>query len=219
MGLGRPAILSAGTFVARDEREQLFVALAQLLAEREHDVEKVSPREVSEHAGLPAEVFDHCFESLDECLLDAFDAGTEQALNATAAAYMKAPGSWAEGIAAALEALFRSIAGASTMARLCLVDVTRAGPSALERRDRALARFADFLEPGYAQNPDPPPSVVSEAITGSVYELIRSRALEQRIESLPESLADATVIVLSPFVGSELAERLAARSVETSSGD
>lgn len=217
MGLGRPAVLTAGTFVARDAREQLFVALAELMAERDRG--QISSQDVSERAGLPPEAFDRHFESLDECLLDAFDAGTEQALSATAGAYMKAPGNWADGICAALEALLDSIAGSPTMARMCLVEVMRAGPSALERRDRALGRFAELLEPGYALNPDPPPNVVSEAIGGSVYELISSRVVEHRVESLPESLPDATVIVLSPFVGSELAERLAARSAGMSIGD
>jgi AcrR family transcriptional regulator len=217
MSVGRPAALVAGTFVAHDAREQLFVALAELLAEPDRG--PVSPQDVSQRANLPRETFDRYFENVDECLLEAFDAGIEQALAVAANAYMKAPGSWVDGIHAALEALLESVAGSPALTRMCLVDVMHVGPTALERRDRALERFSDFLEPGYALSPDPPPSVVSEAISGSVYELIRSRAIERRVESLPESLADATVITLSPFVGSELAEQVAARSAGMSTGD
>jgi hypothetical protein len=47
-----------------------------------------------------------------------------------------------------------------------------------------------------------------------LFDLIRAHAVERRIESLPESLPTATLIALSPFVGSEQAEQLAARPVE-----
>jgi len=216
MSPGKPS-LSAGSFVARDEREQLFVALAELVVEQGY--ERTAPEQVTARAELPHDAFDRYFDSKRECLLAAFEAGAEQALTASADAYMSSPGSWAEAVHAALAGLLDFLAGSPAMTRMCTVEALNAGSPALERRDRVLERFADFLEPGYAQRPDPPPTVVSEAISGGVFELIRAHAVERRIESLPQSLPEATVIALSPFVGSEQAERLAARPARVRMGD
>ena len=98
--------------------------------------------------------------------------------------------------------------------RACRVVVSGRRAGVASRR----ARFTDFLEPGYAQSPSPPPEVVSEAISGGVYELIRAYAVEGRLHELPESLPEATVIALSPFVGSAEAERLAARPAPVLAG-
>jgi AcrR family transcriptional regulator len=211
-----PVPSAAATFVARDERERLFVALAELIDERGH--ENVATAAVARRAGLSHGAFERYFDSIQECLLGAFEAAAEQAYTASADAYMRTPGSWGEAVHAALAELLGFLAGSPELTRMCVVEVLYAGSPALERRDRVLARFAGFLEPGYAESPNPPPEVVSEAISGGVYELIRAHAMERRVESLPHSLPEATVIALSPFVGSAEAERLAARPARLAVG-
>lgn len=203
-----PSPSITATFVARDERERLFVALAELVDV--HGYEDVVGEQVAQRAGLPPDAFGHWFESTEQCVLGAFEATAEQAYAACADVYMQTPGSWAEAVHAALAQLLEFLAGCPELTRMCIVEALYAGSPALERRDYVLARFADFLEPGYAQSPTPPPEVVSEAVSGGVYELIRAHALEGRLDALPASLPEATVIALSPFVGSAEAERLAA---------
>lgn len=210
-----PSLSPAATFVARDERERLFVALAEAIAA--HGYEDTTPALVAERAGLPYP-FEHYFESVEACLLGAFEAIAEQAFAATEDAYSQTSGGWAEAVHAALAQLLDFLAGSPELTRICIVEALYAGSPALERRDRVLARFADFLEPGYAESPDPPPEVVSEAISGGLYELVRAHALERRVEALPRSLPEATVIALSPFVGSEEAERLAASPAPVHTG-
>lgn len=212
-GLG---LSPAATFVARDERERLFVALAELIAEQGYD--SVPAALVSKRAGLPHDAFERCFDSIEECLLAAFEAAAEQAFTASADVYVQTLGSWAEAVHAALAQLLDFLAGSPELTRMCIVETLHAGSPALERRDLVLDRFADFLEPGYAESADPPPEVVSEAISGGVYELIRVHAVERRVEALPRSLPEATVIALSPFVGSEEAERLASRPAPVPTG-
>ncbi len=137
----------------------------------------------------------------------------DQAFTAAATAYMGTSGSWAQAVHAALGGLLDYLAR-SPFTRACFVDELHAGVAALERRDRALDRFADFLEPGYSQSPQGSEAlsgVVSEAVSGGVYELIRRRVAEGRIASLPAALPEVTVLALAPFVGPEEAERLAAR--------
>jgi AcrR family transcriptional regulator len=205
----------AGTFVARDARERLCAAFAELADE--HGVEAVEPGAVARLAGLAPDAFDHHFDDKSECLLAAFDAGAEQALRASSDAYVRTPGSWAEAVHTGLAGLLGSLSGSPAMTRLCMVDALAVKP-VLDRRDRVLGRFADFLEPGFAQAPDPPPTVVSEAISGGIFELIRVHAVERRLESLPDSLPTVTLIALSPFVGNEHAERLATRPAGVRTG-
>jgi len=131
---------------------------------------------------------------------------------------MQTPGSWAEAVHAALAQLLDFLAGCPELTRMCIVEALYAGSPALERRDEVLGRFAEFLEPGFAQSADPPPEVVSEAISGGVYELVRAHAVERRLDTLPDSLPEATVIALSPFLGSAKAERLASRPARVAAG-
>lgn len=141
------------------------------------------------------------------------DTFADQAFTAAADAYMRTPGNWEQAIQAALAGLFEFLAAAPEPTRACVVEALHSGRPGLERRDRLLARFAEFLEPGYTESADPPADVVAEAVSGGVYELIRTHVVERRIDELPEALPAATVIALSPFVGSSEAERLAARPI------
>jgi hypothetical protein len=137
----------------------------------------------------------------------------EQAFSAAAEAYMATPGSWGEAVHATLAGLLEFLATAPDRTRACVLAATEGGPRALEQRDRTLARFVEFLEPGYAASDEPPPQVVGEAIAGGIYELVRAHVLEARIELLPNALPDATLLALSPFLGASEAERLAARPI------
>jgi hypothetical protein len=138
-----------------------------------------------------------------------FDAMVNQAFDAAAEAYMAASGGWAQSLHAALAALLDFLAGSPALTYLCSLEAAQDAVG-LKRRDRALERFACFLQPGYAESAAPPPAVVAEAVIGGVYELVRTHAIAGRLETLGDQLPKATVIVLSPFVGNDEAERVAA---------
>ncbi len=146
-----------------------------------------------------------------ESLLAAFNSGAEQAFAAFATAYARTPGTWADGIQAALASLLDFLDGSPALTRLCFVDALHAGPAALERRDRALDRFAQLLERAAADSATPRPDVVSEAVAGGVFEVLRARAL-QNGGALSEALPEITVIALAPFLGNDEAARRAAQA-------
>lgn len=197
------------SFVARDDRERLFVALAELVVRYGH--REVTPESVAQHAGLPPDAFETRFESIDGCMLAAFDAVADQAFAATADAFVHSAGGWPDAVHAALARLLDFLAGSSAVTRMCVVEALQTGTAALARRDRALDRFADFLEPGYELAEPPPPPITSEAVSGSVFELIRGHVADHRLDDLPRALPTATVVALAPFVGPREAERIAAR--------
>lgn len=140
---------------------------------------------------------------------------SDEAFTVAAEAFVGAAGGWAEAVHAALAALLDHLAAAPARSRSCL---TETDPAAADRRDRNLERFAELLEPGYELADPRPPAIAAEAVTGGIFELIRSYALEDRVDALPYALPVATVIALTPFVGSDRAERTAARPAPASAG-
>lgn len=140
------------------------------------------------------------------------DAGgdlADRAFSATAEAYVQTSAGWTHAVRAGLTALFRFLAANATEVGPCIDQQSRSGLDGLDRRDALLTRFAELLAPGYVEGSRRPPAVVAEAISGSVFELIHIHAAEGRLDELPDAVPAATAIALTPFVGSDEAERLA----------
>jgi AcrR family transcriptional regulator len=195
------------TFVARDDRERLFLAAAAVVSEQ--GLENTTVAAVAHRAGCSVDEFSRHFASVEECVLAAFESAADQAFAAAAGAALATRGTWGEAIHAGLAALLDFLAGSPKLTRMCTVDALQAGAAALELRDIVLDRFAEVLEPGYAARANPLPATVSEAVSGGLYEVVRSHALEGRLAELPDALPEMTVIALAPFLGSAEAERLA----------
>jgi hypothetical protein len=124
----------------------------------------------------------------------------DRAFAACANACSSSPDRWAGSVRAAIDALFELLSSHPDQARACLADDS-SGRDALARRDRMLDRFAELLRPGFAIAATPPPTVVADAITGGIYEIVRGHVLDGRLGELPAAVPDATVVALSPFVG------------------
>ena len=204
-------------FHPRDERERLVAALAALIAARGY--EGTTAALIASRAGVDLHAFDRYFAGKEDCLLAAWDACAEQGFNAAAEAFVATPGSWAEATHAALAALLEFATASADFASLVAV-LPYAGTRGLVHRDRSLDLFMEFLEPGYAEAGAPASGArtTSHMIAGSVFELIRCYAGAGRFHELPDALPEVTLIVLSPFVGREEAERIAAGPVRRAAG-
>lgn len=131
----------------------------------------------------------------------------DEAFAVTATAYERAADRWEHAVQAAIAQLFVFLAARADETNACVAD-DRPSSTALARRDRLIARFTTLLQPGF-ETADPPPRVVAEAIGGGIYEVVRSHALEHRLPELPGAVPNATVVALSPFLGTEGAFALA----------
>lgn len=127
----------------------------------------------------------------------------DQAFAVATEAYAGAAGNWELSVQAAIVALFDFLAERPDQMNACvLADCERPSREMLARRERTIERFTELLRPGFAAAPVPPPPVVSEAIGGGIYELVRGHVLECRLDELPAAAADATFVALSPFTAS-----------------
>lgn len=136
----------------------------------------------------------------------------DQAFRIAAEAYAASPAGWERAIRSALAELLAFLAREPEQTATCLAIGPGEHPAALVHRDEVVERFTTLLGPGFAMPREPPPPVVAEAIGGGILELIRIHVEERRVDDLPSALPSATLIALTPFVGPEHAERLAAGS-------
>jgi len=86
-----------------------------------------------------------------------------------------------------------------------------AGPTAIERRNRTMAAFAEMIEKAAADELPKaklPPSLTAETLVGGIYEVVYSRVLNGRGDELPALLPDLLFSVLLPYVGQETAGSL-----------
>lgn len=133
-----------------------------------------------------------------EQLGDRLDGFADQAFGAAAGAFTSTAGPWEDAVGSALAELFEFLAANPLRTR----EWATSNPS------DTYTRFAEFLEPGFAEAQTPAPALVAEAVSGAVFELIRLHAIENRLDELPDAAPLAALIALTPFVGSERAELL-----------
>lgn len=170
-------------------------------ARREGVTARVAPERERERGAAAL----HLAETTDqdhERLLTDYDALMDFALEALERTFVETEGTWSERMHAAIGHLLGLAAANPREARLCTVEIFKAGQSGLARRDRSMARFMRLCEAGYSQAGVPVPSrLMPQVAAGAVFELIRSHAAEDRLDDLPAALPTAALIVLSPIVG------------------
>ncbi|NLT04869.1 MAG: hypothetical protein GXY03_01030 [Solirubrobacterales bacterium] len=132
----------------------------------------------------------------------------DRAYRAAAAAYLAAPHGWQAGVHAALAEVLDLLAREEEETVRCsvLATPTLAG---MTERNRLVERFAGLLGPRTEATDVARPDILAEAVGESVLELIGSYVAERRVGELPDALPTATLLALTPFVGSDAAEELA----------
>jgi AcrR family transcriptional regulator len=174
------------------------------------DVQRVAAR-----AGLGTADFHRVFETLDDCLLAAFDEGAERvAERALKAAVEGAERSATDGAAGGdpagndgdsgngagpelvLRAMLGAVAGCVAaeprLARVCLVEIAALGERGIERRQALLDRLRRVLEEQLARVGPPPRRLACELIVGGVHEVLARRVRGgdcERVGELAPSLA------------------------------
>jgi AcrR family transcriptional regulator len=156
---------------------------------------------IAREAGMSKATFYEHFANKEECILALFDAAIDVVIEAMRHAGEEHAGEDPHArIHAAVGAFLNVLAGFPDDAQTLLVEIIGAGPRAMERRDRALATLADYIDginQADAERGDVPRLASSDdsfAIVGAVVELasrqLRTgepgdiRALEPVVERL-----------------------------------
>lgn len=203
--------LPAGV-VARSHRERIVHATAEAMLCRGYVESTVT--DIVAEAAISREVFYEHFENKHEAFLEAQRHGTQEILDAFAAAYFTG-GSWPERVYRGLSTLTAIVAAQPALAHLRLVECYPAGPEAVRATEELARSFAVFLEEGHARGSQQDPErVSSRAITGALLAIVQRHVLRGESEALPAAVPQLTYIAVAPFVGAEEAaaevQRLAA---------
>lgn len=201
----RPPRAAPESIDAHDHAERALRALAAVMAEKGYAATTVD--EVVSRAQMSATTFYAHFDGKEDAMLAAIDSAGAQIVAATWPAHRRAP-DWANGIRAALGALFNFLAAHPMLANLMMVEAYAAGPEAMARRSEALRPFEALLSGGFEFSPETS-RLAADGIAGAIYQLSYRRLRESGAEVLPALAPVCTYIALCPFIGPEEACRIA----------
>jgi AcrR family transcriptional regulator len=198
-----------GAHVEEMQRRRLLLAMVEVLAE--HGLEDVSAGRVCRRAGVSRRTFYEIFEDRDTCLLAAFDAAVERIAQLVLNAY-SANESWRERMRSALTVLLEQLDADPDVARMCVVEMPKAGPAVAQRRARLLAALVGAVEEGRGESPpsNEPPPLTGQGIVGGVLSVIHARLLEPENgvrRPLCELTGSLMAMIVHPYLGSAAARR------------
>ena len=199
-GLARREPSLSRSFVVHSQRERILDAIANLSAAKGYAA--LTVEDIAQAAAISLNALYEHFEGKEDAFLVAYEVGHSKGLAIVERAYDAAP-DWRSGVRAAIVALFDFLASEPAFAQMALVDALIATPNTAERSNRGVTLYAQMLIPGLDEAPEQskPAAVTIEAITGGIFELCFSYALQGRIAELSELVPRTTYFALAPFIG------------------
>jgi AcrR family transcriptional regulator len=176
-----------GGHVLEMQRRRLLLGYAEVLAE--HGLEGASVDLVCKRAGVSRRTFYDLFADRNACFLAAFEHAIEQIGAVVVPAYVRG-GRWRERVRAALVALLELFDAEPALARLCVVEALKAGPTVLELRRSMLDALAEAIDEGRREGRCTPPTpLTAEGVIGGVLSVIHARLVGR----LPSGAGDSNV--------------------------
>jgi AcrR family transcriptional regulator len=196
------------SFVVRNQRLRIVAAMLRVLPR--YGYAGITINHLTREAGVSRAAFYAQFASKEECLLEAHDLASGWLCQRVERA-VDADDKWPVRVRAGVAEILALFADNPALARLIAVEVPRAGPTARERQQPVLARFADALRAGRPGRPELPPDL-EELLLGGVISLIARYVDGGRAEQLPEATTQLVEYLLIPYLGRRETKRVAARA-------
>lgn len=192
--------------IARSQRERLLEAAVRVVAEKGYTATTVA--DLTREAGISRTTFYAMFDDKEGCFLAAYDGIVDVLVRRVTAAYEAEEG-WPSRARAGLAALLEALAEEPEIARLAMVEVGAAGPTAQRRYRAALQRLTPFFDEGrdFAPGGRNLPANTSRMAIGAVAGLISDEVTEGRAEYLPSLLSEVLFATLVPYIGPAAATR------------
>jgi AcrR family transcriptional regulator len=202
----------ARSFVARNQRERIIAAVAQVASV--HGYGEMSVQHIVREAGVSRRTFYEQFKNKDEAFIAAFD-GSSALLIASIRKAVDAEETPESKISAAFGAFLEILSASPAFAKMCIVEVLAAGPTAIDRRARTMEEFTTMFREGTDEFVENPPSpLIAETIIGGVYETVYRRVARGETAELPKLLPDLVESALLPYLGEARASAERERLIE-----
>jgi AcrR family transcriptional regulator len=191
--------------IKENQRERLIAGIIAAVAENGYGGTTIAA--IISAAGLSRRTFYEHFENKEAC----FTAAYEAALSHIRGAVLNAAGSqedWVERVRAGLDGLLGTLATEPAMASFFLIAPASAGGEIVDCHHLAMRELVADLVEG-APKAVEASRTREQALAGGISRLIIGRLNAGETKALQELLPDLVELVLSPYVGSEEAVRVA----------
>ena len=191
--------LSAGE-VIRSQRTRIISATAEVTMAKGYAATTVA--DIVTAAGVAKDAFYEHFQDKEHAFLEAQQHPTQYILDRCAESYFQVP-DWPHRLWNHLETLVGLIVDNPAISHLRLVECYAAGPAAVKRAEEITRAFNIFLEEGYVYSTRGASRshLFSEAVTGAIFEVIRSHAAKGETSRLVALVPQLTYLGLAPFTG------------------
>lgn len=197
----RPPTGGGPQFAPYGNAGRIFEAVGLEIAERGYRATTIEG--IAARAGASVHTFYNHFESKEDALAAAYDAGLAQSFALVQPALARGI-DWPHGLRAALHALLHFLAANPAWTRTAVLESPTAGAALMRRSDEAIDSFASLIRPGLEETAGQS-EVAVEATAGAIYALIYGQVRRAGPERLLEILPTCTYVGLAPFVGGERA--------------
>ena len=198
-------------FVAHNQRERLIAGLGEAIAENGYAGTTIA--HITSHAAVSRRTFYEHFESKDDCFVAAYDTVMAQLGERVGEAFEQGS-DWPHAVKAGIAAMLHFLAAEPNLARLCMVEALVAGPVVVERYDSAIESFVPYFQSGRegrsAAVLERLSPTTEEALVGGMMSLISRRVIAGKAEELETLLPDLVEFILTPYLGSDQAAKIAA---------
>ncbi|HEX2264917.1 MAG TPA: TetR/AcrR family transcriptional regulator [Solirubrobacterales bacterium] len=173
------------TVVTQIQRDRLLRAMAKTVAE--YGYQETTVRRLLGRAGLSRRTYYELFEDKEACFLAAYDEAVEHMLGLAERAFGEAE-SPEDRIERALRAFLQFCADEPDIARMCIVEVLAAGPTARARRAETMERLAGLLEGALEElrGDTQLSKLAARGLIGGVHELIYTPIDHGETADLPD---------------------------------
>jgi AcrR family transcriptional regulator len=196
-------------FIARHQRARVISALAEVTAEKGYRA--VTIADIVSRAGIARNTFYENFSSKEDCFLAASELAVKEAVRRVVDAAVKVE-SWPARVEAGLAAFLHYVASEPALARTCIVEALSAGPAAVERYEQSIQAFVPLFRLGRQVSPQGRnlPGTLEEAVVGGLFWVVYQRIVIGETEQIEELLPELVEFSLTPYLGTDAAERAAA---------
>ncbi len=169
--------------------------------------------QITARARLSRRTFYQMFANRDECF-----AAVLEEVAATVAGELAAAGVeglvWRERARLGVFAILSFFDREPALARVCVVQVLRAGPLVLSRREAVLAQLAGVVDEGRVDGArsDGLTAVTAEGVVGAAFAIVYSRLARRDREPLTALLGELMAMIVLPYLGPAAARRERSRS-------
>jgi AcrR family transcriptional regulator len=200
-----PALDPVKARATHSHRQRILHAVISLSSEGGYPA--LSMPAIAARAGLSNEAFYENFTDKQDAFLAACREAVKGALKASVRAF-SAASCWPQGVAQTIVTLVEYLASDPVFARIAFFEIFTGGPAAVELAEQMFQSFTAMFQAGHEQHPQVP-EVVSEAITGGLWNIIQHEIGHGRAAQLPELAPELLYIALTPFLGAQQAAQMA----------